>query len=645
MFHWSTMGRGLALCALAGALSWVGAAVPAYADAPTPPVLGGSLSAFAVDMGWAYVGQGSSLVVLDGQSFPMQQAAALPLVGPASQLVHDGARLYVAEQVSGGASLEGRLEIFDIQSPQSPALLGSLALPAPISRLAVVGTSAYVLTGGEWSSEIRVVDVANPAAPADQGALDTGSQQILDLATDGQILYGFGADQLLAWDVQHPYAFGSVLDLPWADARQAALSGGRAYLLSGQGSAATLAAIDLQNPQQPALVASAAVPGAAALAVEGTLAYVGSTDGSVDVLDVGDLASAPFQLAGHIDVGLRSAGQIAVVNGQIVVLDPVRSTLSVLSFAQGQASVQDTYDTYGAISTLAVSGDLAYLGTTEGLRVVSLAPASYGRTLGSWEGAPGTALTIRQLVATGHQLVALVSNASGQAGLLLFDVQNPAIPQPLGSIVLPGDLSTLDVSGSLALVGVSGSPQSQVSGLYVVDIAQPSAPSILGTVAWASSAPLSDVAVDGAYAYALGAHVLSVVDLSSPAQPSLVGQAQLGNGYGEAKRLTIQQGLAAVALAGGYQFYDLSSPAQPTLVTTQSADQLVDVAFGDGTAVALSNAYGAPMLTIADLSLPSGALSPRHEQPLPFAGVSVALAGQQAYVLLADGSVRVFSLS
>lgn len=649
MIRRSIMGRGLAICALAGALGGFGAALPVQAAAPTAPVLGGAISAFAADGGWGYVGQGSSLVVLDGRSLPMQQAAALPLGGPATQVQLAGSRLYVAEQVSGSYGAEGRLELFDLQLPQSPALLGSLALPAPVASMALAGDAAYLLVGdASATSVIHVVDVANPAAPVEQGTLDTGGEQIFDLATDGQLLYGFGASQLLAWDVQHPYAFGGVLDLGWAEARQAVLAGGRAYVLSGQGSDASLTVIDVFDPQQPALLASAAVPGAASLAVEGGLAYVGNADGSIDALDVSDLTNAPFQQVGHAAVGLRSASQLAVKNGQIIALDTASSALWLLGFAGGQATVQGSYESLGTVLALAVSGDIAYMGTADGLRVVSLAAASYGRTLGVWQAAVGSGLAFQQIaVADSGHVVALVADAAGQAGLLVFDVQNPASPQALGSVLLPGALSTLDASGSLALVGVDGSQQSPMSGLYVVSLAQPAAPSLAGTVAWSSSEPLRDVALDGAQAYALGTQTLNVIDLSSAAQPSLLAQASLERGYGESRGLAVQQGMAAVALADGYLFYDLSNAAQPSLIAAQSGGPQDAVAFGDGVAAALSSSYDGATLIPVDLSLAAGgqpSASPRQGLALPMAGSRVLVAGQQAYVQLADGSVRVLAL-
>jgi hypothetical protein len=96
--------------------------------------------------------------------------------------------------------------------------------------------------------------------------------------------------------------------------------------------------------------------------------------------------------------------------------------------------------------------------------------------------------------------------------LEVVDVGTPTEPMSLGFIVLPGEARDLAISGDHAYVASDG--------LHVIDIANPAAPQIVGTVDLPSS---GSIAVQGNYALITSlparAGVLHVIDISEPTLP------------------------------------------------------------------------------------------------------------------------------
>ena len=132
---------------------------------------------------------------------------------------------------------------------------------------------------------------------------------------------------------------------------------------------------------------------------------------------------------------------------------------------------------YGAVSTVAVSGDYAYFNSGDALKVA--------------------------------------------------DVSDPSLPHVVGYVALPGPATDIAVSGGYAYVAADE------QGLRVIDVSNPVAPVEVGfvdtlDVAWG-------VAVDNGYAYVAG-WGLSVIDVSTPAAPvEVVQRRRRGTGEPRAK--------------------------------------------------------------------------------------------------------------
>jgi hypothetical protein len=124
--------------------------------------------------------------------------------------------------------------------------------------------------------------------------------------------------------------------------------------------------------------------------------------------------------------------------------------------------------------------------------------------------------------------------SDGPAGLLIFDVSNPAAPVRLGQLSLSTPVWDVAVSGTIAFLA------GDASGLVIADISNPASPQQISETMLESYAPFAteprsialSVAVQNGLVYVGTANSVSLVfgfDCSEPAYPRLVSM----NAFGE----------------------------------------------------------------------------------------------------------------
>jgi hypothetical protein len=156
--------------------------------------------------------------------------------------------------------------------------------------------------------------------------------------------------------------------------------------------------------------------------------------------------------------------------------------------------------------------------------------------------------------------------ASGVDSLTIVDITNPAAPSVAGTVTDPALAGAyfLAVLGNYAYVTI-------YSGLTVVDITNPVAPVVAGTVTDVSLTGASGVAVSGGYAYvaASGIDSLTVVDVTNPVAPAITGTVTYASLTG-ATGVAFAGGFVSVAAAGANSLtvVDVNNPAAPEVVGT-----------------------------------------------------------------------------
>ncbi len=167
-----------------------------------------------------------------------------------------------------------------------------------------------------------------------------------------------------------------------------------------------------------------------------------------------------------------------------------------------------------------------------------------------------------------------------------------------GNPTLKGSVATTDALG-VYISGKYAYVADRASGLRIIDISNPSMPTIVGSVTTSVSEIAQDVYVSGKYAYLADGNLgLSVIDISIPSSPKIVGTVAT-NAYG----VSVSGNYAYVgALTSGMRVIDISNPLLPVIVTTVSTTGASNISiFGNYAYVAA----GSSGVRIVDISNPS----------------------------------------
>ena len=227
--------------------------------------------------------------------------------------------------------------------------------------------------------------------------------------------------------------------------------------------------------------------------------------------------------------------------------------------------------------------------------------------------------------------------------LTVVDISNPSAPQVVGQSPFASSLlnaSHLVISGSYAYVvsqnrngpsGTSSNDDGTGNSLTILDISNPTAPTIVGSVHDSTTmfGP-HGVAVSGSYVYVAAQGCLSgqpcpnasvgdafvVIDASNPSQPRIVASIRNANlpspwtGTGALKHacsITISGNYAYVTASytGRLTTIDISDPLHPAIVSSLPSLPLpVDVAVANGYAY-IANENSTGPVTVVDVRSPT----------------------------------------
>jgi plastocyanin len=299
----------------------------------------------------------------------------------------------------GGSSLL----VFDVSDPAYPVLAWWEALRyGPCGPNAVVGSHAYAMHSApaDFPRYLAVVDIHNPAAIA--GGFGTGGEEARETAISGSYAFVAASANGLAYaDVSNPAAPANqgYLDTP-GDARGVAVSGSYAYVadydtglriidisvpgvpapagdvdtpgqawkvrVSGAGAYAYVAdgtsgiqVVDVSNPASPAIVGAVDTPGDARnLVVQGSLAYVADYGAGLQVVDISNPLSPA--LLGGVDTPGHALDVFLWFDRAYVCDDNYTLQVVDVSNPSAPAITGDLY-VYGRAMGATISGAVAYI--------------------------------------------------------------------------------------------------------------------------------------------------------------------------------------------------------------------------------------------------------------------------------------------
>jgi len=277
---------------------------------------------------WSAIAPG--IVTAHAQTLKLEQVGAISQVA-------DVVRVHGTYAYLGAGQ---KLSVVDVTDPAAPKLRGSLTLPGTVYAIAVVGSRAYVANG---LPGLAVVDVSNADAPSLAGSLKTPGEALRVGITGSKAVVGnrmSGLEVIDISDAAKPVSVGSFYTDGYT--RDVAVAGSLAFVVdsttdfsvvdlsksalpslstqtmgegtdnlvvaaSGQAGANTaymmgrgvLHVYDISNPAAPTKVTAYKLPGraptcgappCAALAIQGSLAYVAAGAEGVHIIDFSDAA-------------------------------------------------------------------------------------------------------------------------------------------------------------------------------------------------------------------------------------------------------------------------------------------------------------------------------------------------------------------
>jgi hypothetical protein len=464
--------------------------------------------------------------------------------------------------VTGSQALlasDSTFQVMDVFDPTNPTMLGELPNPGGlyppyITDLSVEGDVAAV-AGFSFEaypeSKCVLIDLEDPAHPAELSSIETGFNAYPSVALAGQRLYFTPRDYSLAVydisDLRAPVLIGYGDDPVW----NLASASNQIYVAAG---ASGFAVYDSLGPD--GLLRRGGILGtgtAEDVEVQGDSLYIadgGLSDASyfTDYSD-GGLAIAAIHHPEHAEVQGRlmegGHGAYLAVQGNQAYLTAGNCFLRYTSCDQALFVMDVTqpeapselgnyafgFDRYGSVAgpvsvqkrTVYVSNLYGYLYKPYGLAIVDVSqPVT--PTLFSYytpSVVPPDSSGIYGSIITGtYGLVSAWTRVDGvySGSLQVIDVSNPFSPTLLADY--PMNVGRVFRQGSLGFVTVSNSDSSTTSNilLRVIDLSALPQVQVLADIP--AQGPIYDLAYDGHYAYiAKGEDGLRVVDLSDLTHP------------------------------------------------------------------------------------------------------------------------------
>ncbi len=318
----------------------------------------------------------------------------------------------------------------------------------------------------------------------------------------------------------------------------------------------------------------------------------------------------------------------------------VSNTIISASMVTGTAAVKSLSNTTSAFQVQNASGaDTLSVDTLNNRVNVGATGTPTGQLYISGTvptGATGSVTTGSQpySVAVSGSYSYVVNHASNT--LQVIDISNPSNPTVVGSVGTSSTPNSVAVSGQYAYVG-------EASALQVIDISNPSNPTVIGSLGIGFPIARS-ISISGRYLFGLGAAAMRVVDISNPSNPVLIKNVTVS---GSPDALTVY-GRYAYVVGGsspGYlQIIDISNPTNPTVVSTLSVGGFNYSVTVSGRYAYVVGSYFSNALIVIDISNPTNPtqVGSTSINSYPY---SVALSGSFAYVVNTSGTVQVIDIS
>jgi hypothetical protein len=440
------------------------------------------------------------------------------------------------------AERQGAFEVYDVHSPGAPTRIFSGEEWNGAGDITISGHYAYVSDG---EARLRILDIADPAAPKSVYDLDGSTRAILFAAP---YLYVAENSQtpkfrvLDATDLAHPK---QVAELGGFSINEMTRQGSFIYAL---GREKDLRIIDVSNPTNPKFAGIFPTEKwATTLTVQGNYGYLASYFTNLSVLDLSNPASP--RLVGSYP----TTNTTVAVSGSWAFAGTFPNTIQVLDISNPATPIlANTVSSAGLVSAFAIAGTNLLAGSARGLEVFDIADPAHPRSTGEFVVDPsGSGFGPRRVSIKGQ--VAILSDM--EYGYLFIDFGDPTRPQFAGRI-WEGNLyaTSADVSGDFIALGYDWR-RVELFGARELPAERPKLVNEfkMPAGAWGQSIAVSKsvgyiTRTDGALLVVglNSSEVIKRIDLPSPGVPVVSGNL-----------------LAVTLTYDGFNLYDISNPRDP----------------------------------------------------------------------------------
>lgn len=518
--------------------------------------------------GIAYLEDDATLTVID-LTEPMRPAPVgfLPLPGVGGRPgVVLGDRLYLARGTAG-------LLVIDVSVRSGPVLTNLLYAGESVTDVALANGRLVLLSNAQT---LRVLSLANPDQPALLGAINLPAQPgEMDAEGDLLAVSNLQNDRVQLFDLSNPAAItlkGSVA-LPLAP-DHLELRGQRLVVTRQQlDEAYELLVIDVGNPTAPVVVGGCGTPAEPwDVHIEDAHIVVAGGSAGLGIVSLGLGASPP--VTGTWSGAFATARGLDVVGSRAYFLEGALGRVHILDVTNPAAPVR-----LGGMTTLSSNTDLACNGSLLGI-TVDLSGVDF------WDVTNPAAPSFRARYDTQRaRRVAWVGTRAYVAddfGLYVLNLSNPVAPTLLGSLHTAGIAVDVAVNGNTVYLA------GQEQGVYVVNVTNPAAPSLIGTLDTPGSA--NGLAVRNAQlAVADGLFGLRLYDVASPPNPVLRGVTALP---GNALEVSIDGDMAYVADDASMLAVDLTQPESAFVAGCGLPWDTIDLVASGGQVFCANASYG-----------------------------------------------------